>query len=193
MAIVNPTGYLIAAFQFTVSGDAEDVLTTCGFSVEDLSEDATDAATMLAAAFNAVFTPTEINTGWAFKGVRVAMGHDGGPGPIAEVVATTTGSRAGGSLPQNCAGLLRKASAVGGRANRGRMYLPPCFFREGDVDNVGVIAEPFRSDVSNGWSSVLFTFHPVILHDETSPTTLPTEMTSVSLDSVIATQRRRLR
>jgi hypothetical protein len=103
-------------------------------------------------------------------------------------------------LPQNCALLVKKQTALGGRQNRGRFFLPGMLTEEG-VNNVGVIAAGDRQSYQNKASSMLTSLAVgpliapmVILHNDTpTPVPDPTPVTSLYVDNVISTQRRRLR
>jgi len=52
--------------------------------------------------------------------------------------AGTRGTASMSALPPNCAALVRKQTAVGGRKNRGRLYMP-WILNEGSVDQMGNI------------------------------------------------------
>lgn len=138
-------------------------------------------------------------------GAFVTMGQDG-PFPIRQFVPTPSprvGLNAGNKLPQNCALLVRKNSAMGGRRARGRFFLPGVL-NEGSVDNVGRIGtsdfSPYRDSATEMFSWLQATgplpnTPMVILHTSGGPTPMidPTPVTSLSTDQVISTQRRRLR
>lgn len=96
--------------------------------------------------------------------------------------------------------LVRKNTGQPGRKNRGRMYLPG--ISEDGVDPLGTVIEGYR----NGWQSVITSFFsatlaadfiPVIFHNIDSlpagPDDGPTDITSLTVEPRVATQRRRNR
>lgn len=112
-------------------------------------------------------------------------------------------------LPQNCALLVDKLTALGGRRNRGRMYVPSVL-AEGDVSDTGNITNSaltllqtsfnnFFEFMQNG--SDLTQFQPAlaetpmqVLHRPgISVVGTPTPVSSLRVQPVITTQRKRLR
>jgi len=116
---------------------------------------------------------------------------------IYEAPDSVAGTNTGPPLPQNTAFLLRKRSALGGRRGRGRMYWPPAFLGEDSISSVGLMGEAQRSAIEG--RMIVATAAPagtgrVILHaPEVGAPTAPTPITALSLDALVATQRRRLR
>jgi hypothetical protein len=97
-------------------------------------------------------------------------------------------------LPQNCATLIRKTTALAGRRGRGRFYLPPITMDEFATSKAGVIASSSLAAMqlaANAWFDHGEPF--VILHDSLPSSLAPTPITSFVVDGRIATQRRRLR
>jgi hypothetical protein len=97
------------------------------------------------------------------------------------------------SLPPNCAILCRKVSGVGGRGNRGRFYVPfACdesgVSQNGQIDGAVVTATQAACD---GLLADLDTagVPMCILHTGAG---VPARVISMNVDSLIATQRRRL-
>ena len=114
-------------------------------------------------------------------------------GLAAEVGSGQTGAAGGaGMTPQNAL-LVRKNTTHGGRKGRGRMFLPG--ITEGTADESGTIAggtvaiyqagfDGFLADLTAGGNT------PFLLHnDETDPY----EITSFSVQALMATQRDRIR
>jgi hypothetical protein len=103
-------------------------------------------------------------------------------------------------LPQNCAYLVHKLSGLTGRRNRGRLYLPGGI--EGEVDGNGRLSVAHRNGVQTGMNTFKTSIDACaafdgmyVLHNLpiASPSIPPTKVTSLLVDPVIATQRRRLR
>lgn len=126
-----------------------------------------------------------------------------------EEVAVKAENRVSGTildtLPQNNAFLVHKRTGKSGRRNRGRLYLPGV--EETAVDDRGVLTGAFLGTYQ-GWlttwlarfgAGALLEFGMCILHTypeggSTAGSEMdPTRVTSLVLDPVIATQRRRLR
>lgn len=134
---------------------------------------------------------------------RGSVGQDGGD-PLAVVGSTTaTGARSAAMQPANVALLVQKRSLTGGRRGRGRLYVP-WILRDEEVNEVGVVdgtalaafqshADDLLADMANG--TTLDNPAPmVILHDSSGlgPEPGPSEVTSLTVDALVATQRRRL-
>lgn len=100
--------------------------------------------------------------------------------------------------PQNCTLLVRKTTAAAGRKHRGRMYFPPGRIADVDISSAGVLEAPAHA-VLQGQVTTLFNSlnaiadvgQCVLLHADEADA--PTTITGLALDSLIATQRRRLR
>ena len=121
----------------------------------------------------------------------------------------TSGEDNGGKLPSNCAVLGRKITALGGRTNRGRVYLP-WVINENAVVNVGLmdsgtqsdfqdIADNWLDDLAGGDSNGMVIANRHYNLPWTNPARRLTSITtgpqviSCRIDQRIATQRRRLR
>lgn len=149
----------------------------------------------------------------AIRGVYVKFGPDE-TGPSAEYLTTIEGTLSGEAYAPNAAVLVKKSTALGGRRGRGRMFIPG--LHESQVSIGGTLA----SGVQTAWASVMDAIFSglatndtpmYLLHAPTgkwgisttgqprwipgSPSTAPapTEVTSLTVDGKVATQRRRLR
>lgn len=113
-----------------------------------------------------------------------------------------TGGTAGLSLPPNTAYLARKQTAFAGRRNVGRMYLPGV--PEAAVDGLGNVNGAQITALNTALGTLytrLVQYNPEIVHSkqwdpEKEPVApvppLPTPITGLVVDNVVATQRRRL-
>ena len=117
-------------------------------------------------------------------------------GPSAKVPASLTGLKTDSPLPANVTALANKNTAFGGRAGKGRLYLPG--MAEEDLDDTGkfssgfVIAlqgdlELFRTGLEAQDIGI------VLLHGDGPPLSIPTPVTSFTVQALPATQRLRLR
>lgn len=197
MALVIPPNFSQVVFKWALAGDAEVMVNTLGLDTTDV--------TLWPAMVEALATNTRtslpvtvIAIGYSFLGVTVYRGQDGGPPVVYESTAPAhAGTNAGPALPPNCAFLLRKRTAVGGRKGRGRMFIPAGVgVGEDSVPATGVMAEAQRAALEtryNNWIAALGP-DPVLFHDSDSPgSTTPTPITSLTVEARLATVRRRLR
>jgi len=123
--------------------------------------------------------------------------------------AGTAGTDSGTKTPSNCALLIRKNTAFGGRENRGRMYIP-WLTNKADVGTTGIISggdvSSFQSDADTflgGLAAGADNYMCIANRHFNLPWDNPDrrlvsvtkgpEVTSLVVESVIATQRRRLR
>lgn len=137
----------------------------------------------------------ELTSAIEFRTCHVKYGPQA-TGPSADQPYSVVGSVALAGAPSNLAWLVHKGTALGGRAGRGRMYLPGvadgAVGSDGDLDNAAVAA--MQSSMNDFVSSlIVLDVVPVVLHGEESPISLPTPITSVTVDGHAATQRRRMR
>lgn len=193
MTLVIPPGYAQVAYRFLLANDPEEIITTLGVDTDVFPGNLT-GATALRDKWTETWGAVGRSASYTFRGVYLRVGQDGGPPVVVQVDSLSVGTGSQVPPPQNCALLVKKQTASGGRANRGRMYLPPYPIGEGDITANGVIADgqvTTLQGVINTWLNEVGAY--VVLHDSESPVTTPTPITSFILDRVIATQRRRLR
>jgi len=115
-------------------------------------------------------------------------------GPSALLGVGVAYSGVGLTLPGNVAVLVRKNTGLGGRHGRGRLYHPGVFtgILNADADT---IAPASVTAMANGFQQFFDDIQtaghtPVLLH---SDATAPTVVTGIAVESVVATQRRRIR
>lgn len=135
----------------------------------------------------------ELSFTWFIEKITLQVG---GGGPLVEASLDHHGGGSNNSTPANVAGLIKKGAAVGGRANRGRMFVPG--LEEGNVNSGGVIETSYLLTLGTAAQSLLTDDGVIssgyILHSEDSPgDPAPTFITSLVFDPVVATQRRRQR
>lgn len=104
------------------------------------------------------------------------------------------GNRTGDLAPPQVTTLVKLTTALRGRANQGRMYLPG-LLNDGDIYDDGTINPTWVTDLATSfgtfnsmWASEAT--QTVILH---STALAPTPVNNAIIESKIATQRRRLR
>lgn len=202
MALVIPPGYAQISILMTQTGDPEPYVITFGIEVAEppLTADNLEAIMALWDTGPGTQQAPTIN----FAQINAVVGNDGDPTIINVPTPGRSASGSGVGATQNVAYLVHKNSALGGRRHKGRMFVPGVL--EGTVDTVGVVADATLTN----WQTQLNSFftnldntgpdpenveNMVILHStsELSATPPPTVVTSLSIDRLVATQRRRLR
>jgi hypothetical protein len=162
----------------------------CGYSLENpLIQANVDALSDgLAIVYKA-----QLSTVSQWFGVVVDIGNDGPPLQLTSSSSSGVGSRGGDEPPAQVQGLIKKSTGFGGRAFRGRMYIPDLY--ESQINNNGALnstALGLLNDIAGAWmdlpgfASANFGL-PQLLH----PSESPTEITAMSAEAVVATQRRR--
>lgn len=199
--LLIPVGFAQAVFTMTLSGDPEPIVNTVGFKVlnppwTQADTEALDAAWKVTPGLRA-----EVSSSYQFTKTTVYVGQDGGPPVVFESTnAPSAGLGAGAPLPQNCAVLATKRTALAGRRNKGRWYIPG--IGEGAVDALGVIAGATVTAFQTAMNATFTNLRSVtnveqlyILHNSEGVTAPgpPSEIISWAIQPKIATQRRRLR
>jgi hypothetical protein len=198
MGVRVPEGYGEIAFRTAITGDAEEMLCTLGFDFQQLENVSQGGVEAIANAWQSTIVPRQTSEA-TFKGVFVALGPDG-LGLRFQVDRNVLGGVAAAPVPPNTAVLAQKKTAVGGRRNRGRMYIPG--IPEGMVSGAGFIdlathalwataVTNLRAEVA----ALSFVGECVIFHTTAPglPGLTPTAISSMSVSTKVATQRRRLR
>lgn len=128
-------------------------------------------------------------------------------GPFAELATANVGGQSGDSTQPNTTWLVRKITNLGGKMGQGRMYVPGV----GDsiIDQGGTITSANRTSYEAAWSAffaainsagypmmLLHTFGDYVNSKGQTvvvPARGPSQVTALTVDSKVATQRRRLR
>lgn len=198
MAVAIPGGSGQASFLVTVSGDAEEMVVTLGYTFPEPSTPESNAEQLYdfwsGATSNLPFSPSQLFVGYTFQGVRVRENH-GAEEQVGQFLSPAPGTVTGQGLPPNCCILVRKNTAKPGRTGRGRMFMPSGTLGELAVNQAGIVdsgslaiyQDMFLSAYVNMVGADLV---PVLLH-ENGATATP--ITSFQVMGKIATQRRRLR
>lgn len=190
-----PPGFAETWCRFDLPGDAEPMFISLGL---DLASGETPS---LATTnnFDSVWQTNldnVLSSSYSVGPGFTLWGQDGGDIRIDATNTPEQGDQAGNPLPPNCAVLVQKRTALGGRRNRGRFYVPG--IPEGNVDEVGTIAgatlstwQTIVNDILSTFVALLTVDACVLLHN-TAPFA-PTPITDLEVAAKIATQRRRLR
>jgi hypothetical protein len=129
-----------------------------------------------------------------------ARGRMRPPGVVDPIIASGSTTYSDGTTsnvaPSNCAVLFQKRTARGGRKGRGRMYLPWAV-GEGQVTDTGILdpalVSSYNTRASDWLDTGVFTSddHLRLLHTDLADG-VSNVITSITCDSRLATQRRRL-
>lgn len=208
MALEIPVGFGLAAWRFSLAGDPEEMVTTCGVDLSDAAGDFIEAANNCFRAWSQQFPAAQLDADWTVHGVRLWVGQDGGAAVAYDSdVAGYTGVASGGGPVQNTAVLVKKTTARAGRSGRGRFYWPPFGLGVAGYSPAGVLASgtladyqgrfgPMRTAMESGsGSGMSFAVAPVLLHSipEVGSPPAPDAILAFTVATVLATQRRRLR
>lgn len=117
-------------------------------------------------------------------------------GPAAEVGATIPGTSGSEPLPPNVAVLVTKNTQMGGHMGKGRLFLPG--LPEGSTPGGGVVAPTPLAELQGKMNELLTSLRDaqipmVLLHSKVGIIELPLAVTSLKVQSTMATMRRRLR
>lgn len=196
MPVVLPVGYGVCTIAYLLVGAFRESVVTFAFDppVIDPQAHASTINGLLTGA-GGLGNATSVSTLWSYRGVRVTEMDESGPiGGSSD--QSIVGTLSAAPAPPNFALLVRKVTSSGGRRNRGRMFFPPCFISEGNINEDGTIPAASVTALQSKFTAlrdnlVGASLSPVILHSE-SPFT-PTPVTGFILQALGATQRRRMR
>lgn len=199
MALVIPIGYGEVGVQFKHSADPDPWYITFGVDLTEVGGDYTGAFSNIQMAVTGNLLP-EVSSDVAMSGIRMTIGQDGDPLTVFVPLSGYNGTGSTDVLPQNCAALVTKITALGGRKGKGRLYMPGCL-PEAQVNQIGGLSNTLHTDLGTAFDG----FHAdladgptatpmVLLHNNYGVETPdPTPVTGLSVSNTIATQRRRLR
>lgn len=203
MSLVIPPGFGQASIEIRNGGDPSPWYITHGVDLSFMNGAPEAACETIALAFAQTIGGGLSDTS-TITGVRLVIGEDAEDNLVVFTPFDFPGESSAEKLPQNCALLIDKTSASGGRRNRGRMFVPNVL-GDTSVNNVGVIDGAVLTDIQtfcNQWFTNLedgFEDTPptpmVILHNSIGAGVqpAPTPVTGLRAQGVISTQRRRLR
>lgn len=187
---IIPAGYAKATYRFT--GDAVNFPANVTLGINN--GDDLDASTLASALANAMVDNIlpDISNQLFFESILVKLGPND-TGPFAQLDVGEVGGASLINVPPQVSLIVQKVTASGGRANRGRLFMPgitrDSTNQQGEVLPANLTTfqadwDAFYADVTTGATS------PVVLH---SGAGAPTEITSLNVESLLATQRRRQR
>jgi hypothetical protein len=196
MGVIIPVGYGQVRLVFEIISLGRQVVMTHGAQLQGISAPSA-AATIYtnASQTGSVAAAGAMSPEYAFLGVQVTRMEASGP-VLGEFFDTIVGSGSSGSMPPNSSVLVRKSTGFGGRSGRGRMFQPPYYPPETNVGPDGVIAAGNMAVLQPRYDAYLAAMSAdsipiVLLHS--SPGLEPYEVLALSVQPMVATQRRRLR
>jgi hypothetical protein len=196
MSVTIPPGYAQLALQWQIIGGSKIFVSTLGFLPAAGEIDPQAMANAMDVLWLTRFGPAQTSNQYNRLPTIVRYRPAGGGDvQIAQSGVTSPGTAVWSPPPPNTVLLVTKVTALGGRKNRGRMYLPPCFITESEINQLGIInagwltslqtlLTGFRADVVASSRSLQ------LLH---SGVEAPTAITALTHNNMVATQRRRLR
>lgn len=203
MPLVIPNNHAQVVLNFAHPSTPREMSVTFGVGYEPDPFDPEKIVNRVAGCFTDSTLQARMDASVTLTTIGVTCGQVGDDPVIFEKAFNLQGGTAFETPPLNTALLVKKNSALGGRANRGRFYWPG-LLAETDVNEVGIIGGAqviaIQADfdafydaldaIPDGDEEQLVM---VILHDSTSPATTPTIVSSLTVDGTAATQRRRMR
>ena len=180
----------------SLTGDNEEMMVTMGLNLN--STESTDDLAVVNAAFTAFANRFKafLYSAYTFKRIDARINRGAGIISVSSSATPVAGTGSSQPLPQNCAYLIHKQTAAGGRTGKGRWYLPSA--AEGVVDSVGNIDGATITAMNTACASYLSDMSAIsgvnsvtLLHSLVGD--IPNDIVSMVLDGKIATQRRRLR
>lgn len=196
MGVIIPEGYAKVDFKFTLLGRTEPFIISMGASPELVTLSLSEAFAALNANVQVAGHLAGANGMigyYTYNGMDVTYMSDTGP-VLYPKFALLTGTKTGNAPPPQVAVVMRKQTARGGRKGRGRMFLHAGYVREEDIDPSGIIDGTVATAIQNRVITLFDDFEdaellPVLLH---SGTEIPDLITGFTIDTLVATQRRRL-
>lgn len=201
-----PPGFAAIAIELRHTLQARSAYLTWGCRIDGgIAVDTVPTATLV--AVNQTGTGRfrdQLDTNVSILSCTARIGQDGGPPLVFVSASSLAGLSSNNTSPPNVALLFRKRSNRGGRRGRGRLFIP-WVSTSATVDEAGKLSTIGFNNYSTIGSNLLTALAAanvpmVLLHTPShdlksgtgSNTGAPDLVTSITLDPLIATQRRRL-
>lgn len=200
-------GFFEAVFEFRLNGDPESMLTSLGMAFGGDPDPTTLQAVLDLFALSWKDLATNqytLGPGW------VNIGTTDPEDFRFNGTGTTAGTINADASPQNCAYLIKKLTTSPGRRHQGRMYVPGV--PEGSVNANGMLLPDILTDAQTRIQTYMdavsgldafigfYLFHNKVLVDPgpppvygPPPSWTPDQITNLTLEPQIGTQRRRMR
>jgi len=197
MARIIPPGYAECSIEHWLTGYLRPAVTTMGVSITGTESGGDNVADHFHQAFITAFLD-RVDANVTLRSAKAVIGQDGGDPIVQESSRSNSGNSTRDSTAPALALMLTKQTALGGRANRGRMYFPWAVSDTGvgengavqgsTLDNWQASCDEFLEQLTLSVPGPLID-GAVILHS--SPSLAPTPITGMVPNPAIRTQRRR--
>lgn len=192
MSIQIPPGFAHIDMAFRHSSYQRDAHVTFGV---DIQGDPTFVATGVLGSWLTEWNG-RLDSEVTLREVTATIGQDGGDPVIDSVTNSTAGGRSGASGTVALAVLVSKRTGLGGRRNGGRWFLP-WMVADTEISELGIVTAGvvtlLQTRADNFLGSLEDASLPMVILHRTgvSAVPAPTPVTSLLVDGVISTQRRR--
>lgn len=192
--MIIPAGYAQVNFVFTGSNLPTGAECTLGLEVDGYAGTPQDLAEDCYNAWRDNMLAVQVST-TILSEARIKMGPND-TGANAAFAGTNGGAIGSAAISPNVAVLVSKNTIFGGRAGRGRFFYPGT--TESDTQGDGGVDAAYlaaaQTAVDGLWTDLTaVSALPSLLHGADSPLSVPTPIGSFTVQSRVATQRRRLR
>lgn len=189
-----PSGYAQVNYRYQSQAVPNGAEVTLGLDVSQATLEGDALASALFDAWGEVMA-NGFTTSTTVVECSVKMGPNS-TGPTYVDSGSISGTGSGDAVSPNVSVLVNKLTGIGGRQGRGRMFLPGLAESEANVG--GVISPTTRGDIENNLASFVTELNalgvaPALLRSPDSPISAPAPIIGFTVQSVLATQRRRLR
>jgi len=193
MSII-PEDFGESATKFSVIGTDTYGVVVLGHSFGLAVPNVVDGANAIHDSWEACGIQSVLNVLWQLEEVKLTIMTATGPISGTDTRTALAGANGGPGSPPNTAYLVRKVTDTGGRAGRGRMYVPG--IEESDINAVGVFEGGIVATATTVFGDMVADFDnnevPLrLLHN--SALVAPSVITGTVFQLKAATQRRRLR
>lgn len=201
MSTTPPSGYGSIAWTMTLAGSTRAAVVTAGFRnvVATTALGARTALDVIWTGTGHAFDAALMDAQWSLTGVYVLL-NTAGVLTSDTAALSVVGTVSGQVMPPNCSMVIQRRTVLAGRQYRGHISMPLHSVDSGDVSDAGVIDAGVVSSWQTKYTAILAAMVTAnlpmyLLHgpDKLGVTPVPTQVSSLSVDSMIGTQRRRLR
>jgi hypothetical protein len=204
VSIQIPVGYANVAIHLQCVGRSREYVVTHGITQTSPASTADGLAQLCDGAFTSGGAPASVPANmlqdYTYTGITLTLmtGTGAVPGQYVHSVAGTAGA---GASPGNVAYIVRKSTNRGGKAGRGRIFVPCFNLAEGSIDSAGFMSGGTQAALNTAWNAYLVNLSVAgpgmfLLHGPNkagTPIPPPDVVTGLSVELEVGTQRRRVR
>lgn len=189
-----PTGFGQINWVFSSSSAPTGAECTMGCETSDFTGTPSEAAELAYEAWANNVLAVQVTT-ITLALCRIKFGPTE-TGPSGESAGSQTGNISNPGVSAAVSLLVAKTTSFGGRAGRGRLFMPGM----AEVDNAtnGIVDSAYLEAAQTAFDGLVTDLNaadlqPVLLHSATSPLSTPTIIDALVVQGTVATQRRRQR